>query len=116
MEIEENKVIITFDNIDQGLYAFDSSIINGFSIAGGDQKFVWANTNIIDKNKVEVYSDKIAIPVAVRYAWADKPNSNLYDRNGLPVACFRTDKWPIASDGKNIAPKRYKYDNTKKNE
>ncbi len=116
MELKGNKVIISFDKIDQGLYAFDSNTINGFSIAGDDQKFVWANAKIIDKNKVEVYSDKISNPVAVRYAWADKPNSNLYDRNGLPVACFRTDKWTIASESNILAPRRYKYDDTKKQE
>lgn len=92
---------------------FDSNIIEGFSIAGEDQNFVWADAEIVGENQVKVYSDKITNPLAVRYAWADKPNSNLYDRNGLPVACFRTDKWPIASEGKNIAPYRYKYPDKK---
>ena len=109
MKVKGNKIEITFSNIDQGLYAFDSSIIKGFSIAGEDQKFVWAEAKIIGENKVEVYSDKIVNPVSVRYAWSNKPNSNLYDRNGLPVACFRTDSWKIASEKSILAQKRYKY-------
>jgi sialate O-acetylesterase len=113
MKIKSDKIIITFDYIDQGLYAFDSSIIKGFSIAGDNQKFVWAEAKIIHKNQVEISSDKIVSPIAVRYAWSDKPNANLYDRNGLPVACFRTDKWAVASEGKILAQKRYKYKDKK---
>ncbi len=33
-------------------------------------------------------------PVAVRYAWANNPaRANLYNRDGLPAAPFRTDGW-----------------------
>jgi sialate O-acetylesterase len=32
--------------------------------------------------------------VAVRYAWADNPDANLYNKEGLPAVPFRTDKWP----------------------
>ncbi len=32
-------------------------------------------------------------PVAVRYAWADNPECNLYGANNLPVIPFRTDSW-----------------------
>ena len=33
-------------------------------------------------------------PVAVRYAWANNPVCNLFDRQGLPATPFRTDDWP----------------------
>ena len=45
-------------------------------------------------NKVEVWSDEVAEPVAVRYAWADNPVCNLYSAEGLPATPFRTDDWP----------------------
>lgn len=109
MEIKGDKIIITFKNIDKGLYSFDSNMIKGFALAGADRKFVWAKAEIISKDKVEVSSEKIKNPVAVRYAWSDMPVCNLYDRNSLPVACFRTDNWPIASEGKISAPMRYNY-------
>ena len=32
-------------------------------------------------------------PVAVRYAWADNPVCNLYNKEGLPASPFRTDDW-----------------------
>jgi sialate O-acetylesterase len=40
---------------------------------------------------VVVSHPEIAEPVAVRYAWADNPLINLFDRNSLPVTPFRTD-------------------------
>ncbi|NOX53070.1 MAG: hypothetical protein GXP27_01250 [Planctomycetes bacterium] len=46
------------------------------------------------KNQVEVWSDTVSDPVAVRYAWADNPVCNLYSRERLPVTPFRTDDWP----------------------
>ncbi|ADE53488.1 sialate O-acetylesterase [Coraliomargarita akajimensis] len=91
MEVQGNKVVITFDKIKHGLYAFDVPEVKGFSIAGADQKFVWANATIIDWKQVEVWSDQVAEPVAVRFGWANNPVVNLYDRSGLPVTPFRTD-------------------------
>ncbi|MEJ2581892.1 MAG: sialate O-acetylesterase, partial [Acidobacteriota bacterium] len=63
------------------------------AIAGADRHFVWAEA-IIENNRVVVWSDKVAQPVAVRYAWADNPNSaNLCNLGGLPASPFRTDSW-----------------------
>ncbi len=40
-----------------------------------------------------VEGDKVAHPVAVRYAWANNPPTNLYNKAGLPAVPFRTDDW-----------------------
>lgn len=66
--------------------------MTGFAIAGNDKKFYWANAIIVG-NKVIVYSDKVAEPVAVRYALADNPVCNLVNSEGLPAVPFRTDEW-----------------------
>ncbi len=103
MRIEGNKVIISFDHLsDEGLYSFDTNEIYGFSIAGADKTFVWAKATIIDKSTVEVWAEGIESPQAVRYGWAQNPEVNLYDRNGLPVTPFRTDDWKWLSAGKVI--------------
>lgn len=100
MEIRDGRVRITLDHVSEGgLWSFDVEDVMGFSIAGEDQKFVWANATIIDQNTVEVWSDEIPAPVAVRYGWAINPKLNLYDRNGLPVTPFRTDNWEWLSAG-----------------
>lgn len=95
MEIKDNKVILSFDHTGQALKAFDVAEVKGFTIAGSDQVFHNAKARILqnDKTKVEVWSDDVSNPVAVRYAWADNPVCNLYSNNGLPVTPFRTDDW-----------------------
>ncbi|MEC9228363.1 MAG: sialate O-acetylesterase, partial [Verrucomicrobiota bacterium] len=94
MVADGNSIRISFNSVSRGgLRAFDVTNVRGFRIAGEDRKFVWADAQIIGKNKVNVYSDSVVNPVAVRYAWADNPVANLEDRNGLPVTPFRTDDW-----------------------
>lgn len=94
MEVVGNRIRISLDHVSNGgLWAFDSKKIIGFSIAGIDKKFVWAEARIVDHNIVEVWSNDISEPVAVRYGWAQNPRVNLFDRNGLPVTSFRTDDW-----------------------
>lgn len=93
-KLERKVATITFDNVSTTLYAYDLKKVLGFAIAGEDQKFVWAQAKIASKNQVEVYSDDVPNPVAVRYGFEFNPVVNLYDRNGLPVTPFRTDNWP----------------------
>ena len=64
----------------------------GFAIAGKDKQFYWAKA-IIEGNEVIIYADKVAEPVAVRYAWADNPECNLINSENLPAVPFRTDEW-----------------------
>jgi sialate O-acetylesterase len=96
MKTQGNKIVITFDHVGRQLYTFDVQEARGFTIAGGDQKFVNAKARV-NGNKVEVWSDEVSDPVAVRYAWADNPVCNLYSSEGLPATPFRTDDWPGAT-------------------
>ncbi len=90
--IEGNKIIISFTETGSGLITNDGEAPAEFAIAGADKKFVWAKTKI-EGDKVIVWSDAVAQPLYVRYAWADNPvNPNLYNREGLPASPFRTDK------------------------
>ena len=102
MEIKGNKVSITFDQVGAGLYCFDTREPVGFAICGEDQKFVWADAKLIGKDKVEVWSEQIKEPVAVRYAWMNNPVCNLFRKDGavtLPVTPFRTDNFPMITKG-----------------
>ncbi|HEY2156516.1 MAG TPA: sialate O-acetylesterase [Isosphaeraceae bacterium] len=94
MTKQGDSVVLTFDNAENGLKAFDVPEVRGFTVANGDHKFVKATAKIVGKDKVEVRADGVADPVAVRYAWADNPVCNLYSSAGLPVTPFRTDDWP----------------------
>lgn len=106
MERDGNKVVLTFDFTDSGLMSFDTNEVTGFTIAGADKKFVNAQAVVIEKtadgkgiptharNQVQVWSDAVAEPVAVRYAWSNNPSCNLQTVLGLPANPFRTDDWP----------------------
>jgi sialate O-acetylesterase len=99
MTIEENKVHISFKYTGTGLIAAGGQSLRGFAIAGADQEFHWANAKIED-DVVVVWSDAVPSPVAVRYAWADNPDCNLYNKEGLPASPFKTDDWPGITSGR----------------
>ena len=100
MQLEDGKIRLHFTHLGNGLQIGltpgSKAPLQGFAIAGADKKFVWANA-VIDGNSIIVSSDKVATPVAVRYAWADNPVCNLYNTDGLPAVPFRTDEWQLTT-------------------
>jgi sialate O-acetylesterase len=92
MRKEGNRVHIGFINTASGLSTKDGKEVTGFAIAGKDKQFYWAKA-IIRGNEVVVYADSVSEPEAVRYAWADNPQCNLVNSEGLPAIPFRTDEW-----------------------
>ncbi|MCB0598703.1 MAG: sialate O-acetylesterase [Phaeodactylibacter sp.] len=93
MKIEGDRIVLSFKNIGGGLVSKGGENLKHFAIAGADRQFAWAEAKI-EGEKVIVWSDKVARPVAVRYAWADNPEgANLYNKEGLPASPFRTDDW-----------------------
>lgn len=99
MNVTENKAVISFDHVGCGLMARNQDYdLKGFQIAGADQKFHWAKAKIVG-DKVEVWNDDVARPVAVRYGWTDVTDDiNLYNKEGLPASPFRTDDWKGLTD------------------
>lgn len=95
MRIDKNKIIISFDHTDGGLVARDGPLTD-FQIAGSDSVFTDADAKIKD-NTVVVTSKKIKNPVAVRFAFTNTAEPNLFNGAGLPASCFRTDNWKINS-------------------
>ncbi len=92
MKIKGRRIFISFDNTGSGLIARGSRKPGHFAVAGEDMEFVWAKTRI-KGDQVIVKNRKVKKPVAVRYAWADNPvGANLYNKEGLPAAPFRTDQ------------------------
>ncbi|MBU2883963.1 acetyl esterase [Psychrosphaera sp. B3R10] len=69
--------------------ANENAPLLGFSLAGNDGKFVWANATIVG-DKIKVWSNQISNPVTVRYGWADNPvKANLINVHGLPASPFQ---------------------------
>ncbi len=99
--VEGSKIVLTFKEVGSGLKIRDGDKLDEFAIAGPGRKWVWAEARISGKNKVEVWSPKIADPKAVRYAFNSNPkHPNLTNNSGLPASPFRTDDWPDPTAGK----------------
>ena len=91
-KIEGNSIRLSFEHTDGGLQTKNGEKLQGFTIAGADHEFYWADASI-EGNEIIVSSPEVKFPVAVRYAWADNPICNLYNGAGLPASPFRTDSW-----------------------
>jgi len=94
MKVEGKEVRVKFANVGSGLVVKDKyGYVRGFAVAGADKKFVWAK-GYLDGDDLVLHSDAVPNPVAVRYAWSNNPDGNVYNREGLPAVPFRTDDWP----------------------
>ena len=91
--IEKNKIRLFFDYAEQGLMTKGKELTY-FEIAGEDQQFVPAQARI-EGNTVIVQAKTVKNPVAVRFAWSNTAEPNLFNKAGLPTSCFRTDDWEI---------------------
>jgi len=92
MQVEGKKIHLKFSNIDKGLLLKSgTTTLTGFAVAGADGQFHWAAAALDGRANVVLTCAAVPTPVAVRYAWADNPLGNLYNRAGLPAAPFRTD-------------------------
>ena len=91
-EFSDGKAVVTFDNARYGLTPQDEDI-TGFELAGSDGVFHPAVGRIVkSKPVVEVTSEAVAAPIAVRYAFHNYTPTNLRNTLGLPAFPFRTDR------------------------
>lgn len=105
MQVTGNSVTLSFTQTGSGLIIGTApwnapgivppskETLVGFQVACDDQKWFPAEAKI-DGLRVVVSSSQVPQPVAVRYAWGNAPDCNLYNREGLPASPFRTDDWP----------------------
>ena len=100
MEVVKGKVRLSFRNAGLGLTSYYQELKN-FEIAGEDKVFYPAKAYIMkheNKVYVEVGSQSVANPVAVRYAFKSFAVGDLFGVTGLPVSSFRTDDWEMAGE------------------
>ena len=71
------------------------SAYRGFLIAGEDRRWYEAHVKAnVKERALEVWSESVSAPVAVRYGWAQFSDGNLGSTTA-PVPLFRSDEWPI---------------------
>ena len=98
VKFQGGKAILSFQHAEGGLVAKHGVPLKGFALAGDDGKFAWADTAALHGNKVTLQSKDVPNPAAVRYAWADCPDCDLYNKAGLPAPPFRTDAPPAGTE------------------
>jgi len=86
---EGSSMRVWFDHGGNGLMSKGGTALKGFEIAGADRKYVAAEARF-DGSSVVVSSASVAAPVYVRYGWADNPECNLFNVDGLPASPFRS--------------------------
>ena len=87
-----DRIVLTFQHADGGLYLKNLGAGNGFQIAGRDRQFKDAKVTIRG-NKLIVSHPDILHPQAVRYAFSNTAEATLFNGEGLPAPSFRTDTW-----------------------
>lgn len=90
MAIKGDRIELTFNDGGSPLMSKNDEPLKCFTIAGADGRFVNAQA-IIKDNKVIVFSPEVSKPTAVRFAWNELAQPNLFNKAGLPAAPFRTD-------------------------
>lgn len=92
-KIEGDKVTVTFDAGKADIALVDGEI-RGFEVAGEDRLFHPATyVNVLQNAVLVVSCESVKKPVAVRYAFRNEIDANLYNTYGIPVDQFRTDSW-----------------------
>jgi sialate O-acetylesterase len=86
LTMEDGVLRAWFDHAKNGLEVRGPSL-TAFEIAGQDGKFHPALARI-DGQTVVVSSTEVRDPVTVRYGWANSPNCNLFNKEGLPASPF----------------------------
>jgi len=90
-EVRGPEIVLHFLHTNGGLVT-RGGVLEGFVIAGQDRQWQPAQARI-EGNRVVVSHPDVRAPMAVRYAWENFPQCNLYNGAGLPATPFRTDTW-----------------------
>ena len=91
VKFQGDTAVVSFERAGMWVYGRNGLKSDLFEIAGEDRVFHPAKA-WIERSKVYVKSDAVTHPVAVRYAFKDWADGDLYC-DGLPVSSFRTDNW-----------------------
>lgn len=93
MTVSNDTCTVSFERADMWIYGEKGYYSECFEVAGADKVFHPAKA-IVQRSKVIVTCDEVKKPVAVRYAFKDWVQGDLFC-DGIPVSSFRTDDWDI---------------------
>lgn len=91
MEVKGEKAIVRIADAPGGLKV-EGPAVRELSVAGDDKVFYPAQVRI-EGNNLIVSSRQVKRPAAVRYQYSNAGIGNIFSKEGLPLAPFRTDRW-----------------------
>jgi sialate O-acetylesterase len=83
----DGTVTLTFADVARGLVTRGADRAIGFELCGAEPASCRYADAHADGNRLMIAGDGRPV-TRIRYAWADSPSVNLFDRNGLPVGSF----------------------------
>lgn len=93
---EGQRLVVRFSHCGEGLSGRSNSVeprsiarLKWFEIAGPDGIWHPAFADISGKDEVAVYSPDVPAPTAVRFAWRETAQPNLFNDAGLPAYPFK---------------------------
>lgn len=78
------------------------TVVKGFTVCGEDRIFYPAVAKIVDDVVIELICAKVPEPTEVRFGWGENFEMNLVNDAGLPASPFRSDDFPLSSEGRNF--------------
>ncbi|NND97882.1 MAG: 9-O-acetylesterase [Pirellulaceae bacterium] len=87
--VQDGQLELKFKNSGGGLKTRDGAAATHFEVIGPGSHGYQAAKATIDGDKVILTSDKVANPVAFRFAWHKLAQPNLTGKTGLPVGAVR---------------------------
>jgi len=94
VRFKDHEARVDYVNYKAGLIVHDSPQITGFELAGKDGRFHTATAVVVKGKYVVVSSSAVPDPAALRFAWKEDAQPNLFNKAGLPAEPYRTDKQP----------------------
>ena len=91
MSVEGAVVTVSFNDAEEGITSYGKEVTQ-FEVAGEDKRFYPAQVQMRTKSLL-LSSPRVKKPVAVRYAFKDYVEAQLFNNAGLPLSSFRTDNW-----------------------
>lgn len=105
---EGSKLVLSFDNTGSGLVLKDGGE-NTFEVCGKDGIYQPAQATLED-GQIVVWSQAVPSPRHARYGWHTWVVPTLFNQEGLPAGPFRTDDFPLTTEGRylldNLAPRQ----------
>ena len=95
IQVDGSKIVVSFEADTRRGLRLDQDLDTGFYIAGDDRVFHHAQARVIKDDQLQVWSEAVPKPVAVRYAWSNLPTGGLMNFRELPAYPFRSDSWPL---------------------